>query len=90
MRGSNRSETISQKPEPSTGPAPEMCKYTSTAANGRALDVSHHSIRNRTPLAAKDAGTTFAGDIMRVPLEFRATRTSDTAEVAMSIVGNAV
>ena len=61
-----------------------------TAVAEGAVDRMNHSTRNRNPLATKDAGTSTAGEILRVARVWAATSRIETTEVAMSIAGRAV
>ena len=49
-----------------------------------------HSTPNTAPLTANNAGTSRDGAIRPALFEFARTRTIDTADAAMYIVGNAV
>jgi hypothetical protein len=85
--GSNRSLAISQKPEARIGPAAEIWRYTATAVASGAWDLSAHSIRNNTPLAANVAGTQVPGPALRAALALATTSAIEKAEVTSSIVG---
>ena len=85
VRGSKRSVTISQNPDASSGPDPEMCKYTSTAV---ATDRISHSPTNSRPLTTKQAGTSSSGERRRVRRVWAATSKIEHTDVAISIIGN--
>src|SRR5213594_1338527 len=54
-----------------------------------ACGLRTHSIRNSTPLTAKDAGTRVAGPIVRAALALVTTTRIEHTEVATSIAGSA-
>jgi hypothetical protein len=47
VRGSNRSLATSQNPDPSIGPTPEICRYTTAAATRGATATRAHSTSSR-------------------------------------------
>ena len=88
--GSNRSLAISQNPDPSMGPSPEICRYTAQAAAAGATGVRSHSARRNTAFAAKASGTNTTGVSRTSIFEPIATRTIEKAEVAMTTIGRSV
>src|SRR3954463_14447272 len=53
-------------------------------------NVSSHSAKNRTPLAANDSGTSVDGETRRAARALSATRMSDNTAVATTAAGRAV
>src|SRR5688572_4871635 len=88
--GSKCSVTISQNPEPSIGPRPEICRYSAWAASFGASGSSTQSARNRAALMANAIGMSVPGAMRRTPRELNATRRIENAAVATTIAGRAV
>jgi len=81
---------MSQKPDPRSGPTPETCRYTSTAAVRGASGTSSHSSISSAALTAKASGTNAPGETRCSPFEVAATRHIDTTAVAMTMAGSDV
>ena len=81
---------MSQNPDPSSGPAPEMCRYTKTAIPRGARSISSHSTTNSAPLTANETGTITRGTSFADTFEFTATSAIETNDVTMNMVGSAV
>ena len=81
---------MSQKPEASSGPAPDTCRYTTMAVLDGADARMSHSQTNRSPLTTKAAGTRMCGATLAAHRVWAATSTIEQTDVAINMAGSAL
>ncbi len=86
--GSNRSLEISQKPDPSSGPMPDTCRYKMRAARPDADAISSHSAIINPAAMMSAVGTQISGAIRLSRRELKSTSAIEKSAVPITIDGS--